>query len=201
MNKDLSILIASVEERRDSLIELLTNFGNQIHEGKFYSNVEVLREVDNKEISIGLKRQKLLERASGKFVVFFDDDDEPYSFYIKKIIKAIESNKDIDCIGINIDMTTNGTNYQKCSHCLKHGVWRNGNKGEDFDYYRNITHFNPVLREKAIQAGFRDIRFGEDKDYCDRLNPLLNKEYIIEEPIFHYKFTNHQEHNSKYGIK
>ena len=162
--------------------------------------VEVLTEVDNKEISIGLKRQKLLEKAKGKFIVFFDDDDMPYYHYVRNILCAIKTHTDIDCIGVKIDMTTNGGNPQKCSHCLQNKVWRNGEVGEDFDYYRNITHFNPVLREKALLAGFKDLRFGEDIDYCNRLNPLLSKEHILENPIFHYKYTNSQEHNKKYGI-
>lgn len=191
---ELSILICSVEEREQHLARLLQEFEMQ----RLGESVEILVESDNKEMSVGAKRQKLLQRAMGRFIVFFDDDDWPYNHYIQSIITCLEKNPDIDCIGMNVFMTTNGRHPQRCLHRLGY-QWERGKDG--WDYFRNITHFNPVLREKALQAGFKDMRFGEDVDYANRLNPLLTKEAYIARPLFHYRYTTLTPHNQKYGIK
>jgi hypothetical protein len=193
----LSILICSIKSRANQLNEVLRLLGTHLE-------VEILIDVDNKEVSVGVKRQRLLEKSVGKWIVYFDDDDEPYYGYIDKILYGIDNYPDIDCMGIYGDMTTNGINPKTWIHSMQFKEWRgDGKKKLDsgFDYERNIIHFNPVLRSKAIQVGFNDIRFGEDKDYAMRLYPLLSKEYLIATPLFHYKFTTSNNHNDKYGIK
>jgi hypothetical protein len=46
-----------------------------------------------------------------------------------------------------------------------------------------------VKRDKALLAGFKDLKFGEDMDYAERLNKILTKEFYIKEPLFHYRYT------------
>lgn len=197
----LSILIATTTERESQFKDLIMLFLLQI-DSQFEEKVEIIAMQDNKEISIGRKRQLLLEQAKGKFIVFFDDDDFPYSFYVKTIVSVIQNNPDIDCIGLVIDMTTDLQNHQTCFHSLQNKEWRDGFKVQDkYDYYRNVTHFNPVRRDLALQVGFPDLRFGEDKDYSDRISLLCKKEYMIDMPLWHYKFSTNQKHNEKYGIK
>lgn len=197
--KLISILIATTFDRRSQFLKLKAELERQI---KFYglqSVMDVQSFEDNKEISIGMKRQKMLELCRSLWIVFFDSDDEPYDYYCKVIYDAIERNPDIDCIGMNVRMTTNGVNQQRCCHSLRYPEWKDNVDG--WDYVRNITHFNPVKREKAILAGFKDIRYGEDVDYSNRLFPLLTKEFYIEQPLFHYKYSTATPHNEKYGIK
>lgn len=196
----LSVLIATVEGRKKEFELLEKEFYRQRNRLSCPGDVEILPKSDNKEMSIGVKRQKLLEDASGLWTVFFDDDDWPMPNYLELILKAIKT-PGVDCVGINGIMTTNGKNQQRWCHRLGYG-WHEGAfaKRNGFDYLRPIIHFNPVLREKALQAGFKDMRFGEDRDYADRLNKLLTKEVYISEPLFHYRYTT-QEFNSKYGIK
>jgi hypothetical protein len=61
----LSILIATVHERAEMLTKLLGKF-----EGQRSDDIEIVVMSDNKEISIGAKRQKLLERSQGDWVVY-----------------------------------------------------------------------------------------------------------------------------------
>lgn len=195
----LSVLIATITERRFQFNQLTKYFQRQIRLNNLHGKVEIISECDNKQISIGSKRQRLLERAQGDFIVFFDDDDEPYENYLKNIVAVIENNLDIDCIGMNVNMTTNGRNLQRCCHSLKYPVWKNNVDG--WDYVRNITHFNTVRREIALKVGFKDLRFGEDKLYSDAVTKLCKKEIYITEPLFHYKYSNKIKHNQKYGIR
>ena len=157
--------------------------------------VELVHIEDNREMSIGSKRQKLLELSKGEYIVFFDSDDYPKKNYVKELVKAIETKP--DCVGFKIAMTTNGEKPQTCIHSLQYKAW----KTEGNTHYRNVTHFNCVRRDLALQVGFKDLRFGEDKDYSDRLTPLCKTEVFIDEFLFDYRYSNKQPHSEKYGIK
>lgn len=196
----LSVLIATVEGRKKEFELLEKEFYRQRNRLSCPGDVEIISMCDNKEMSIGLKSQKMLESSSGLWVNRFDDDDWPMHNYLQLILNGTRV-PGIDCMGINGIMTTNGKNQQRWCHRLGYG-WHEGAfaKRKGFDYLRPIIHFNPVLREKALQAGFKDMRFGEDRDYADRLNKLLTREYYISEPLFHYRYKT-EEFKKKYGIK
>ena len=91
--KKLSILICTIIERKNLLNRLLNILNKQKTD-----DVEVLVESDNKQISIGEKRNKLLNKAVGDYVAFIDDDDLVSDDYVKKVLQAIESKP--DCCGM-----------------------------------------------------------------------------------------------------
>lgn len=163
----------------------------------FGKSVEILYDEDNKEISVGAKRQRLLEKSTGEYIVYFDSDDFPCPTYVDDILLALCSGE-FDCVGFLIHMTTNGQRPQTCCHSLKYKKWANAVDG--YDYVRGVTIFNPVRRSLAIQVGFEDMRFGEDKVYSDKITPLCKTEKFINKKLFHYRYTK-QDHNERYGIK
>lgn len=189
----LSILICTTVNRR----ELFTTLYGELLRQSSGLPVEVLYEEDDKIISVGAKSQKLLERAQGEYVCRFDSDDWPCGYYVIEILTALQSKP--DCVGILIHMTTNGRHPQVCCHSLRFKVW--GKRRAGYDYVRNVTQFNPVRRDLALQTGFKDIRHGEDKDYADRLTRLCKTEVFINRKLFHYRYSTAESHNEKYGIK
>jgi hypothetical protein len=189
----LNILIATTICRRLLFRSLKEELDRQC-EGL---SAEVLFEEDNKQISIGAKRQKLLERATADYIVFFDSDDWPYENYVSDILKALESNP--DCVGLVIHMTTNGERPQTCVHSLMYPEWKE--KVDGIDYVRNVTHFNPVRRELALKVGFADLRFGEDRKYSDAVTKLCKVEEFIPSRIFHYRYSSKEPFKKKYGIR
>lgn len=189
----LSILICTTIDRRELFKKLYYEFFVQTKG----LPVEVLFEEDNKELSVGAKRQKLLLRAQGKYIVFFDSDDWPQEFYVKEILKALE--KEPDCVGFLIHMTTNGVRPQVCCHSLRNKVCAENVNG--YDYVRWVTHFNPVKREIALQVGFKDLRYAEDKPYWDGVTKLCKTEVFINKKMFHYRYSNKIPHKLKYGLK
>jgi len=188
----LSILIATTVDRRPMFARLLDELHSQQTD-----EVEIIHFEDRRQISVGKKRQALLEKASGDYIVFFDSDDWPMKYYVSDILKATESNP--DCVGFLIHMTTNGIKPQTCCHSLKYKVW--AERVDGYDYVRNVTHFNPVLRSIALQVGFPDLRHGEDKWYSDRVTKLCSTEVFIDKKMFHYRYSNRMPHKLKYGIK
>lgn len=189
----LSILICTTLDRREMFEALMAELTKQA-EGK---PVEILFEEDNKEISVGEKRQKLLERAAGEYIVYFDSDDFPMEDYVDAILNALEHNP--DCVGFLIHMTTNGERPQTCCHSLRYKVWRDNVDG--YDYVRNVSHFNPCRRDLALKVGFKPMRFGEDKEYADRVTKLCKTEVFINKRLFHYRYTTSLSYEEKYGFK
>jgi hypothetical protein len=210
----LIILVASIEERLEQSKILLNELTRQkctLHPAK-WSNISIITILDNKEISIGKKRQRLLELAAEKrsassalyledstnqYVVFFDDDDWPSENYVERIYRAISLLP--DCVGITVNMTTNGGRPQRCCHSLKYKEWAEHVDG--FDYVRNVTHFNPVRLDLALQVGFEDVRFGEDKIYSDKLTALCTREEFLDAPLFEYRYNDTIPFEQKYGIQ
>jgi len=204
----LSILIRTIvgrEEKFDSLVNSLFSQGNfvetkggwvDVHKG-----VEILFEKDNKEISVGAKAQKLIERAVGILVCFIDDDDSVPSYYIDEILKALKSKPDLDCIGFKIECRGTNPNgmVELASASNQWDDWAD-NKG-GFRYVRTIYHKSPVRRFHAIIIGYNDMRFAEDADYSKRLKQsgLLDIEVFIDKVMYLYNYT-HEDHRTKYGI-
>lgn len=156
--------------------------------------VEVIVNEDNREMILGDKRNALLEKAKGEYIVFFDSDDFPEPNYVKEIMGAIKQSP--DCVGFKIAMTTNGKQPEVCIHSLRNKEWTHNGS----EYLRNVTHFNPVRKDLAIQAGFPSIRFGEDKVYSDKVSALCKNEVFIDKFLFNYRYSNQMPHNEKYGL-
>lgn len=172
----LSILIATMPSRMAQYNRLIKSLPNSNEE------VEVLSD-DSMEYNIGVKRNKLLERASGDYIVFVDDDDSISKDYVKLILKAAETNP--DCIGICGIITTNGIKRRKWFISKDYGRWYE----KDKVYYRTPNHISPVKREIALKAMFPKIKFGEDAVYSERLLPYLKTEVKIKERIYHYDYN------------
>jgi len=186
-DKKLSILICSVKGREKLLQNLVG-----ILEEQTTDDVEILVEVDNKEITIGAKRNILLRRARGDYVVFVDDDDMVSNDYISKILKAIETSPDCCAIEGEIDhikRIRKGKRFhqyrckQKFIHSIQYNKWYEG----DNMYYRCPNHLNPIKRELAGQVMFPEKSQGEDKDFSMSILSLLKTEVYIKGIIYYYR--------------
>lgn len=179
---DLSILVCTTHDR----IELFNRFIDAITPQLNY-RVELLVESDNGEMTIGHKRNVLLDKAKGKYICYFDDDDLPSNDYVEKILTAIKS--DPDCCSLEGLYTVNGGNPTPFRHSLDYKQWETANENGETVYYRCPNHLNTVKRDIALKVRFDDNKSnGEDKDYSDRLLPHLKTETKISGIIYHYLF-------------
>lgn len=173
----LSILILTIPERQDMLRGLITRLRQQI-QGK---PAQVLVN-KNPTKSIGTKRNDLLKRAEGDYVVFIDDDDLVSPTYVDRILEAIETEP--DCVGISGVIITNGQNLRIWHVSMDYDKWFSRDKV----YYRTPNHLTPVKRSIALQAMFPEINYGEDLEYSQRLRPLIKTEVKIEGWMYTYRF-------------
>jgi glycosyltransferase involved in cell wall biosynthesis len=177
----LSILIPTLESRKEKMRKLRYKLYWYIGVLRGYgAGIEVLEELDNGELSVGAKRQKLLERAQGDYICFIDDDDMVPDDYVEKVLKAIETEP--DCCSLTGELHWPNGGIERFEHSIKHDKWEK----KDNVYLRYPNHLNAVKRELALQTGFKDMGHGEDRDYSDRLKPLLQSEAEIEGVIYHY---------------
>lgn len=190
MSKKLSILICTIESRKEQFTNLLLYLNSQTTK-----EVEIVSICDNKEISVGAKRQKLLELAKGEYISFVDDDDWLSPNYVSNILKAIETKP--DCIGFLINCK--GTPGVSASASNRWLDW--ADKVGGFDYVRTIYHKNPIKRSIALEIGYKDLRFAEDYDYSKRLKQsgLLKSEEFINEVMYEYRFK-YEDPKTKYGL-
>lgn len=176
----LSILICTIPKRRDLFYKLTLELRAQIL--ACGAEVEIL--ADNMGGTIGAKRQRLLEKASGDYVAFIDDDDWIAEDYVSSIVKAAEFNTDV--IGFLGWITTNGQ-QKKQFKISKYCEYKTTPKG----YERFNNHLSPVKREIALQIGYKDISWEEDYDYAYRLHKsgLVKTENFIHKYLYFYRYV------------
>lgn len=183
----LSICICTLPARRAQLDRL----GDEIYWQmlSWPREVEVL--IDQREgVTIGEKRQALLERARGRFVAFVDDDDWVAHDYVHRVVSAIEAHPDADCTSLVGVMTTAGAAPERFEHSLKHEEWRT----EDGVHLRGPNHLNAVRRDLALQVGFAPVSYAEDVDFGRRLRPLLKNEASTgDTPLYLYFYQPQKE--------
>lgn len=185
--KKLSILILTLENRKHFLNRILNCLASQLN-----NNIEVLIESDNGEMSVGKKRNLLLQKSSGEYICFVDDDDLVSSDYTSKILNSLEKSPDV--VGMHLlhfnDSKLAGFTY----HSLRYPTWFEHREPQIglTRYYRNPNHLNPVKREFAVGVGFPDISMGEDRIYSENLLKHLKTEEYIYEPIYYYMFRSNK---------
>jgi glycosyltransferase involved in cell wall biosynthesis len=187
----LSILIPSLIERKTSLDQLTQELDRQI--GK--RSVQVLHLSDDRQMSIGQKRNMLLMQSTGEYVSFVDDDDLVSSDYIEKTLAALSKNP--DCSSLTGQIVFSDGYSRPFIHSLKYEKWIDDHEGKV--YYRPPNHLNAVKRQFAIQVGFPSINSGEDRWFSIGIKPYLKKEEWIDGIIYNYRCrkTFEETHNNK----
>jgi len=180
----LSILIPTLESRRASFLRLYQRLDRQIVQNNACSDVEILVLEDGGQHSIGKKRNALLQRAAGRFVVFVDDDDDVSDDYVRLITGALWERPDVDCIGIKGQVTFRGRHPRTLIYSLQYDHYST----REGDYVRPPQHITPIRRDIAIRYPFADTSYSEDYDWAlqMRSDSALRHEYFIDEILYYY---------------
>jgi glycosyltransferase involved in cell wall biosynthesis len=179
--KELSILILTLPTRIDLYSRLIKSLNQQVIENNLMHRVQILTLGDTKEISVGEKRNILLNKSIGRYVCFIDDDDVIATNYLSVIMSALNSNADV--ITFCGDYVENEIRTP-----FSISMVHRGNFNEPNMFYRLPNHLCPVKREIALSCQFTDKNFGEDSDYAEKINKYLKNEYHIQEKLYFYMY-------------
>ncbi len=179
---DFSILIATLEQRRTLFDTLTADLREKFARICPGLRLEILEERDSGQMSVGLKRRRLLERAKGKYVAFIDDDDAVTNEYFEDFLTCFTEKKDVMRIrGKMHEYTfTNSLETQPHTKMYVNGV-----------FIRLPNHINPMLAEIARMVTFEDAVRGEDLKWTVDLakTGLLKTELRSDPRRIHYLYN------------
>lgn len=167
----LNILISSIPERSKRLNLLVAKLQEQIdYCNKYHKDLgDVHLIVDNSKrfldggLSIGEKRDSLLNRSFSKYICFLDDDDNVAPNYVETLLRLCNEGKDVctfkslfmcDGYWTIIDMGLNNDNQQATP---------------DSEVKRNVWHVCPIKRDIAINHSFSALNHNEDWTWMENV--------------------------------
>ncbi len=174
----LSILIPSIPSRLDRLERIFSKINSQI-KGR---EVEILVFIDNKQRSIGLKRDALVQMSKGDYIAFVDDDDDVTDIYIDEMLKGCESGKDVICF------------WQTANIEGKQGLIDFDLSNLNREFKANQTtprkpyHICGWRGELARKHRFPDLMYDEDRQWCEYLWKEAKTQYKIGKVLHIYYF-------------
>ncbi len=203
----LSILIPTLTDRKESCLKLMNHLGEMATEteqvppkgflripesiyGFTVGRIQVIVFEDNKEKSIGGKRNMLLDITMGKYLSFIDDDDSVSNRYIKLLLEAADTG--CDCASLKGEITIDGGEPEIFEHSILYDKWETTN--DVIKYLRFPNHLNMIRADIAKQFKFPEKSHGEDFDWSTELHKsgLLKIEHYISETLYYYNFISNK---------
>lgn len=191
----LTIGIPSIPSRmRMGLEPLFAKLQSQIGERK---DVEVISLMDNKLMSIGRKKQLLLQIARGKYTCIIDDDDDISSNFVYEICEAIQNNDGVDVICYDQEAIIEGVSYLVTTDI-------NHPKNPPFEQLpqhpkNSLGEYVPCKRppwqwcswntEFCNKFKFGDSNWGEDSFFVENALKEVKTQYKINKILHIYKWS------------
>lgn len=148
--------------------------------------VEVLWNADNGELTLGQKRNVLMDQCTGKYHCFIDDDDVLAPYFLKSFVPMIQSGIDYDCASFVGAHYHAGKFMKLFNHSIVYKDWFETPER----YYRCPSPMNLIKTSIVRQVRYRDIRNTEDHEFSMRLlkTGLLQTEFEVNpnRPLYHY---------------
>lgn len=180
----LSVLIPTLPERAQLFRALYGRLQVQA-EGQ---PVELLALLDNKVMSVGRKRQALLDMAIGDYIVFIDDDDTVVDDYVQEILLAIRQNPGVDVIIHPIEFRRSYRDPWSLSYYYLKETYQTARDLPGGDYIGPPPHTVPWRRELVKDCKFPEKNFGEDSAWVTQARNKARTWVDIPRPLYRYCF-------------
>lgn len=179
---DMTFLIPTITGRDGVLSKLVSSIHEKIKRLAPNLTYRIEIEYDNREMTIGAKRQKLLQSSKGKYTVFIDDDDDITDAYIEDLSETIAGSYQVMRLRGRIDPYT-------FTHSVDITMDSPMAIGDVF--VRPPNHLNPVLTDLAKVVHYTDRSNQEDFEWSIRMaqSGLLTREFKSDESRIHYLYN------------
>ena len=179
---DVSFLIPSIPGRESSLARLTQSIHEKMARLAPSLRYTINLGFDNREMSIGMKRQRLVQESKAKYSTFIDDDDEITDEYIEDMRETIAGSYPVMRLRGRIDPYT-------FTHSLENTL--KGAMARDTVFLRPPNHLNPMMTDVAKLIHFKDALRGEDLDWTIRMSRtgFLTSEYKSDDSRIHYIYN------------
>lgn len=174
----LSILIPTIESRKQKFKNLEWKLRMQVlawfvqHKTK---SVEIISDDSPTFLeggkSIGQKRNDLLQRATGQYACFFDDDDTPAPNYLQTLLALCNEGNDVVTFNTLVK-----TDYYWTVINMSLANAANEETAPGRIIERTPWHICPVKTEIAKQIPFAHINHNEDWTWMQQVIPHLKTE-------------------------
>lgn len=180
-----TIAILTVPGREKFLERLMGVLEPQVED----QPIEIITLKDNREKSIGEKRQMALEMCVTEYISFIDDDDLVSARYCELIMEELKHRP----YGVGFRGIITGRNnvaYEFVHKAHLPYSQKPENYGGTLVYTRPLNHLNPVMTSIAQEIGFKSISMGEDMDYSMRLDKsgLIKDNVFIDQFLYFYQY-------------
>ncbi len=193
-----SILICGIPERYHSVQPLLYSLLETQAVAR-RPDVHLEYKMDNKRVSVGAKRNSLLQSAIGEYISFIDDDDEVAPNYVDKILSEITKGRkedpkvDVICFPQRATLSPSGVIHE-CSYSLAHKERKleqiPDGPPNTLKWTGPPAHTMVWRREIVRHIQFPEKNFGEDVNWVDlACGRALKEAQITGEPLYFYKFS------------
>ena len=175
----LTIAIPTVEQRIEIFNELYNELKRQTE--PYGEQIEIIFLRDNKEMTIGHKRQLLNEMAKGKYVVQWDDDDWIHPNGIDMIMEGIKSDADVISYNYSCDIPLDDKSKYPRKVSIEH---QNFHNTETNLLMVTPDPKNPIKREIVNKVKFDDVSHSEEYFFKLDVRKYLKTEYKIDEDVY-----------------
>ena len=144
-------------------------------------------------MTVGEKRNKLIDIADGEFICFVDDDDRVDPYYVRSIYDAIihESKTPLNLVTFEASVKINNGPSKICKYSP---VIQGDYNTEDF-YYRLPNHL--MVWRKDFVEKFPEINCGEDAQFGKIMKKKLEENGLYQnytvceilKVLYHYDFN------------
>ena len=176
---DWTIMIPTIPGREQKLQNLIQSIHELRQRVCPALRIAVAVGFDNREVSIGTKRQNMLQAAEGKYTSFVDDDDKVTAHYFEDAAACIAGN--FDCMRLRGQISR-----WTFTHSLANKL--TDPMANETTFLRPPNHLNVMKADIAKNIKFRDATNGEDLDWTIKLarTGFLRSEYQSDESRIHY---------------
>lgn len=182
---DWSVLIPTMPGREVGIHSLIVSVREKVQRICPELRIEFCIAFDNRERSIGMKRQQLLKQATGKYLSFIDDDDDITDAYITDLLECVQG-------GFHTMRLRGQMNQYTFTHSTVVQLTDPmATKTDPPVFQRPPNHLNPMLSDIAKLIPFKDALRGEDLDWTLRLykSKFIGTEYRSDPTRIHYIYN------------